>query len=859
MSSPIEDFIVSLGFDTTKIKSQIQDLHKSLEKLAVGVDAKRVKNGLKAEKQISNNAVKVAETTAKKKEDIEKKSVKQSIALQDGHVKAQIKLQEKLAKQKAKDFNLVEKALQKTQKKALERQEALYRLNNKAKPSQNPSQSFIESAKRQQAVRALINPEQNPQLKAMGNYYRKMQSDQSALGIANERLRKRRSLGTLTNLQAFRDLKSSGPEGRQQALQALLSARQAARGGSLEKIKAIRASVIKLNRDLKESNVRVATLMTGPTGSATNNTFNAIKKGGGFQNYTSQQQASLLQGAQKQSTQKGADAFVRAARDVERYRPLGGAKIDAAIASGNIDQLRTVTKELSRMNHELEKQRRHSIGAAAAMSSLQDSTRNMVREYASLYALFAGTNAINQTGQSFEALNSAMLAATGNTSDAKQQMQFMIDLSRRLGLSVKDIADQYIKFKFAAKDKLATNQVEELFTNMSELGTVLGLSQEKMKLAFNAIQQMMSKVKISSEELRLQFSEAMPGGVQIFAKALGMSELEMFKLIESGQLMATDVLPKVAKQMKAMANTGGALDAKLQTVRVTQGQFTNELQLAQNKIFNSGYNKGLAQLFKNLTDTLGNNGLALERIGRIYDKVFRAIGYVISNIVTPAITFFIRSLETLWEVMKWGADNPMAAMSIAAVGMAASFRTLIPLAVGFGRALMVALKTPFAMITGMLAAIDEVRAIFDSNLIGVGESDKASQQSRDIAAAQARVRAGFGNEADKKFLSKFSSEQIMAAQRESGGIGSYLFGAAMSGEERVAAAKKAMPATSNFLDSYQKMLQAPVNLAKSAYDMMFNQTIIIQGDVNDEQIRRIGEESKKVMDNYGALQSVGVR
>jgi hypothetical protein len=455
MSSPIEDFLVSLGFDTSKIKSQIQDLHKSLEKLAVGVDAKRVKNGLKAEKQISDNAVKVAETTAKKKEDIERKSAKESKKIAD--------------------------------------------------------KSFIESAKRQQAVRALINPEVNPQLKAMGNYYRKMQSDQSALGIANERLRKRRSLGTLTNLQAFRDLKSSGPEGRQQALQALLSARQAARGGSLEKIKAIRASVIKLNRDLKESNVRVATLMTGPTGTATNNTFNAIKKGGGFQNYTSQQQASLLQGAQKQTTQKGADAFVRAARDVERYRPLGGAKIDAAIASGNIDQLRTVTKELSRMNHELEKQRRHSMGAAAAMSSLQDSTRNMVREYASLYALFAGTSAINQTGQSFEALNSAMLAATGNTSDAKQQMQFLIDLSRRLGLSVKDIADQYIKFKFAAKDKLTNTQIEELFTNMSELGTVLGLSQEKMKLAFNAIQQMMSKTRISSEELRLQFAESMPG------------------------------------------------------------------------------------------------------------------------------------------------------------------------------------------------------------------------------------------------------------------------------------------------------------------------------------------------------------
>jgi hypothetical protein len=338
-----------------------------------------------------------------------------------------------------------------------------------------------------------------------------------------------------------------------------------------------------------------------------------------------------------------------------------------------------------------------------------------------------------------------------------------------------------------------------------------------------------------------------------------MTELEMFKLMEAGKLMAVDTLPKVAKQMKEMSSAGGALETKLNSVRVAQGQFTNELQLAQDRVFNSGYNKGLAQLFKNLTDTLSNNGLALDRIGKIYDKVFRAIGYVISEIVTPVVTFFIRSLETLWRIMKWGADNPMAAMSVAALAIAASFRTLIPLAAGFGKALMMALRTPFAMITGMLAAIDEVRAIFDSNLIGVGENDKASQQSRDIAAAQARVRAGFGNDEDKKFLSKFNSEQIMAAQRESGGIGSYLFGASMSGEERVAAAKKAMPATANFLDTYQKLLQAPANLAKSAYDMMFNQTIIIQGDVNDEQIRRIGEESKKVMDNYGALQSVGVR
>jgi hypothetical protein len=508
MSSPIEDFIVSLGFDTSKVKSQIQDLHKSLEKLAVGVDAKRVKNGLKAEKKISDNAVKVAETTAKKKEDIEKKTVKQSIALQDSHVKAQIKLQEKLAKQKARDFNLVEKALQKTQKKALERQEALYKLNNQSKPAQNPSQSFIESAKRQQAVRALIYPEANPQLKAMGNYYRKEQSNQSALGISNERLRRRRAIGTLTNLQSFRDMKASGPEGRQQALQALLSARQAARGGSLDKIKAIRASVIKLNRDLKESNVRVATLMTGPDKNKTKQTMEAITQGGGFKGYTSQQQSRLVESAQKQSTQKGADAFVRAARDVERYRPLGGAKIDEAIASGNIDQLRTVTKELSRMNHELEKQRRHSIGAAAAMSSLQDSTRNMVREYASLYALFAGTTYFKEQVKALDSMNASILAVSDNSEQAADTVGYLKGVIVQNGLSLKDTTKDFVKLRAAMQDKYSLDQTKQAFESLTKSGVILQLSQDDMAGTVKAVSQMFSKQQVMAQELKEQLKLA---------------------------------------------------------------------------------------------------------------------------------------------------------------------------------------------------------------------------------------------------------------------------------------------------------------------------------------------------------------
>ena len=627
MSSPIEDFIVSLGFDTTRIKSQIQDLHKSLEKLAVGVDTQRVKNGLKAEKQISDNAVKVVETTAKKKEAVEAKAA-------DDKVKRVKKVEKEITATQQRENERRKKAAKidtTTRRKVLERnaRNAVAEYERGTVGPSNASQRLERMLKMNGSnsqLRAITeefrtkNADTRNRMKAEGslksfdsaaaskadldllkanNAIATLRTTMQKLGMDTKELDKSLSnskdLGSLktlrentaTQIKQWKILNSEAKKRAdiQQDADAHVSAFQkernkiekkrikdeevAARKAEQQRLKDAANEIKRKQKELEDKDKadkklaeslqkqkdadarkiekqkladdaakikdeqkrlkqeeaaakreeqrklreaaaaarkaeRLAASASSPT--KTKITTEAITQGGGFKGYTSQQQAMLVEGAQRQGTQKGADAFVRAARDAERYRKLGGGKIDEAIASGNIDRLRTVTKELARMNHELEKQRRHSIGAAAAMSSLQDSTRNMVREYASLYALFAGTSAINQTGQSFEALNSAMLAATGNTSDAKQQMQFLIDLSRRLGLSVKDIADQYIKFKFAAKDKLTGGQIEELFTNMSELGTVLGLSQEKMKLAFNAIQQMMSKTKISSEELNFRLA-----------------------------------------------------------------------------------------------------------------------------------------------------------------------------------------------------------------------------------------------------------------------------------------------------------------------------------------------------------------
>ena len=67
-----------------------------------------------------------------------------------------------------------------------------------------------------------------------------------------------------------------------------------------------------------------------------------------------------------------------------------------------------------------------------------------------------------------------------------------------------------------------------------------------------ALSQMMSKGKISSEELRLQMGERLPVALQAMAKAAGVSVAGLDKLLKQGKLMSKDVLPKFAEALNEM-------------------------------------------------------------------------------------------------------------------------------------------------------------------------------------------------------------------------------------------------------------------------------------------------------------------
>jgi hypothetical protein len=153
---------------------------------------------------------------------------------------------------------------------------------------------------------------------------------------------------------------------------------------------------------------------------------------------------------------------------------------DAARVTNLTNQMKRLTAEQERYNRKLQK-------TNIIQKGVTDSTRNMIRSYASLYALFEGTVAIKRVGQEYQGLDASMLAAAGSSEAAAKDFEFINGLVDKMGLSLKDTSDAWVKFKFAAKGKISQEQQEDVFTGLSMFGTSLKVDSESMKRSQKAL------------------------------------------------------------------------------------------------------------------------------------------------------------------------------------------------------------------------------------------------------------------------------------------------------------------------------------------------------------------------------------
>lgn len=166
-------------------------------------------------------------------------------------------------------------------------------------------------------------------------------------------------------------------------------------------------------------------------------------------------------------------------------------------------------------------------------------------------SLFAGiAKDIYSTTKEMQSLENALKQVTGTNENFIEQQQFLTRISEAYGVELKGLTKQYTQFYVSAKDKLAGEEIQKIFESITKAGAAMGLSVESQDRAFLALNQMMSKGTIQAEELRGQLGEALPGALGIMAKAVGVNEKELAKMMKNGDLLAKDVLPKFAEQLE---------------------------------------------------------------------------------------------------------------------------------------------------------------------------------------------------------------------------------------------------------------------------------------------------------------------
>ncbi|MGC6619605.1 tape measure protein [Escherichia coli] len=195
-----------------------------------------------------------------------------------------------------------------------------------------------------------------------------------------------------------------------------------------------------------------------------------------------------------------------------------------------------------------------------------------------------------------------------------QVKKFIQDLTQITGMDTTETQAQFASFGASATTTMGLEGSEELFKNLTGYARLMGRSDEQIQRALTAVSQMASKGQVMAEELKGQLSEALPGATQAFAKALGLTEKQLFDKMKNGDVKASDALPKFAKELGSQINSRGGWKAIQDSTQTMLGNLKNTWNNSLTDIFR-GSEDGLQDFTRSLTNLLNSLGGSGKSLG----------------------------------------------------------------------------------------------------------------------------------------------------------------------------------------------------------------------------------------------------
>jgi tape measure domain-containing protein len=216
--------------------------------------------------------------------------------------------------------------------------------------------------------------------------------------------------------------------------------------------------------------------------------------------------------------------------------------------SGNIQ---TLIANIDRLSGSQNRNSQNTGRQSSMFASMRGAIAGLILSYIGLNAAINEVSAIKNATLQMDQFNRSAKFIAGSVRGGAEEMAFLRRESDRLGIVMPSVTQEYFNLSVALKGtKLEGQATRDIFLGVAEAGTVLGLSQERMKLVMAGVVQIASKGVVSMEEIRQQVGESLPIALGAAARAYGVTKERMIEMIATGEVMSEDFLPKWSAQMR---------------------------------------------------------------------------------------------------------------------------------------------------------------------------------------------------------------------------------------------------------------------------------------------------------------------
>ncbi|HGX4902656.1 TPA: tape measure protein [Escherichia coli] len=267
--------------------------------------------------------------------------------------------------------------------------------------------------------------------------------------------------------------------------------------------------------------------------------------------------------------------------------------------------------------------------AASSLDNLSSAAVKTAGAFISMQAVLASYQKIMEVGLQRASSERSIDFVFGDQST--QVKKFIQDLTQITGMDTTETQAQFASFGASAKNTMGLEGAEELFKNLTGYARLMGRSDEQIQRALTAVSQMASKGQVMSEELKGQLSEALPGATQAFAKALGLTEKQLFDKMKNGDVKASDALPKFAKELGAQINSRGGWKAIQDSTQTMLGNLKNTWNNSLTDIFR-GSEDGLQDFTRSLTNLLNALGGSGKTLGESFGSLMSDMSHGVDSL-----------------------------------------------------------------------------------------------------------------------------------------------------------------------------------------------------------------------------------